>query len=268
MDGSLSRYLDKSKNSIFNMKMQVSYPSHHSWLKDITSGLAIDFSGRTAKKIHTTLPLLADFNVTYTIEPLSEAFLSDFMPLYTQEIGAKENALMQDIPEKTLHNAASSFPYFCLSLRENGVFIGGTIFSVRADRISYAYRTFQNAWVAAPFKASPALIGEYAVAQFACDQHLAFLSHGKDRNPYGLNANIGLATFKLSVGCWPSVAKDCEIKTIDTDTITKDCLILALPESGKKITKAYLITSQETEAKHIQVTKYPDLLQVKVLYRD
>jgi hypothetical protein len=265
---SLSRYLDKVKNIIFNIKMQVTYPSHHSWLKDITSGLAIDFSGRTAKKIHASLPKLADFGITYTIEPLSEAFLSEFMPLYTQEIGAKENALMQDIPGKTLYNTESSFPYFCLSLRENGLFIGGTIFSVRSDRISYAYRTFLNVWNAAPLKASPALIGEYAVAQFACDKKLSFLSHGKDRNPYGLNANIGLATFKLSVGCWPSVPPISEIKTIDTETITKDCLILELPESGKKITRAYLITSRETETKHIQVTKYPDLLQVEVLYRD
>jgi hypothetical protein len=248
--------------------MQVTYPSHHSWLKDITSGLAIDFSGRTAKKIHATLPLLADFCVTYTIEPLRESFLSDFMPLYTSEISSKENALVQDIPGKTLYNTTATAPYFCLSLRENGVFIGGTIFSVRSDRISYAYRTFQNSWVTAPFKASPALIGEYAVAQFACDLKLPFLSHGKDRNPYGLNANIGLATFKLSVGCWPSVSKGCEIKTIDTDTLTKDCLILELPPEGAKITKAYLVTSRATEAKHIQATKYPDLLQVEVLYRD
>jgi hypothetical protein len=259
-------FLDKVNNTLFNLKMQVSFPSHHSWLKDISAGIEIDFSGRAAKKIHASLPLLEASNITYTIEPLSGAFFADFMPLYTAHIGGKQNSLLHDVEEKTLHKV-SSFSYYSFSLRENGVFIGGTIFSLRTDRISYAYRAFQTDWTDARLKASPAMIGEYVVAQFASEQGKQFLSHGKDRNPYGLNAAIGLATFKLSVGCKASVSKGAEVRTIDTDTITEDCLILTMPEEGTSITKAYLVTTPESLDKHIQVTKYPDLLEVEVLFR-
>ena len=256
------------KNIIFNTEMQVTFPSHHQWLKDISAGPEIDFSGSVAQKIHASLPHLEKFGVTYSIKPLSEDFLNDFMPKYQIEIGSKQNALMQDVPGKTLYNKESSYPYFCFSLEENGVFIGGTIFSVRKDRVAFAYRAFTNSWIDAKLRASPALIGEYAVAQYAASIGLTHISHGRDRNPYGLNANIGLATFKLSVGCRPSALGEFEVLTIETSTLNEDCLILELPKEGTRITKAYLVTLHETEENYLRVTKYPDLLQVEVLYRD
>ncbi len=247
--------------------MQITYPSHHQWLKDISAGFEIDFSGSVAQKIHSSLPHLADFGVDYQIEPLGEAFLKDFMPMYESEIGAKQNALLHDVPGKTLYNKESRFPYFCLSLKENGFFIGGAIFSIRPDRVAFAYRAFNNAWIEAKLRAGPALIGEYAVAQYASKIGSTFLSHGKDRNPYGLNASIGLATFKLSVGCRPSVRGEYEIFTLDTDTLKEDCLILEMPTKGPSITKAYLVTLPENETKYTRATKYPNLLKVEVIYR-
>lgn len=229
----------------------------------------MDFSGRAAKKIHASLPILEENNVTYSIQPLTENFFSDFIPLYTEQIGNKQNALLYDVKDKTIFNKTHSFPYYSFSLYESGKFIGGTIFSLRTNIISYAYRTFNNNWQNTHIKASPAMIGEYVIAQFATEQGKKFLSHGKDRNPYGLNAAIGLATFKLSVGCRPSVGKDNEytIDTIETATITQDCLILEQPKEGVDITKAYLVTTSENLAKYIQVTKYPDQLAVEVLLR-
>jgi hypothetical protein len=235
---------------------------------DISSGIEANFSGRVAKKILSTLPLLPTLGISYRIEPLTEAYLAKFLPLYEANIGGKQNALMQDVRGKTLNNTASTFPYFSISLFENEVFMGGAIFSLRTDRISYAYRTYINEWTKAKLQAGPALIGEYAVASFACEKDLAFVSHGKDRNPYGLNASIGLAAFKISVGCRPSIGGEYEIKTLDTNTLTEDCLILELPKEGTSITKAYLVTLRENEQKHLRVTKYPDSLQVEVLYRD
>ena len=249
--------------------MQVTFPSHHRWQKDISSGIEIDFSGRAAKKIHASLPILEENSINYSIETLAEDFFIDFMPLYTEQIGNKQNALLYDVKDKTLFNKTHSFPYYSFSLYESGVFIGGTIFSLRTNIISYAYRTFKNNWQQAKVKASPAMIGEYVIAQFAAEHGKKFLSHGKDRNPYGLNAAIGLATFKLSVGCRPSVGKESEytIQIIDTDIIIEDCLILEQPKEGTNITKAYLVTSPENLEKYIQVTKYPDQLTVEVLFR-
>ena len=248
--------------------MQITYPSHHCWLVDISSGLDSCFSGRVAKKINSTLPLLAQANITYKIEPLHETFFDDFSPLYTDHIGAKKNALIHNIKEKTLYNETGKFPYYCLTLRERGLFLGGVIFSLRSDRVSYAYRSFINEWQEAKLKAGPALISEYAVAQFACEKGLQFISHGKDRNPYGLNAAIGLATFKMSVGCLPTIGGKFEVKTLDTSNLTQDCLILEQPKSGSSITKAYLVTLPETEDKYLRSTKYPDQLEVQVIHRN
>ena len=78
----VSCYLDKKYNTLFNMQMQVTYPSHHQWLKNISAGPEIDFSGSVAQKIHASLPHLDKHGVTYSIKPLSEDFLKDFMPMY------------------------------------------------------------------------------------------------------------------------------------------------------------------------------------------
>lgn len=237
-------------------------------MKDISAGFEIDFSGSVAEKIRTTVPRLEAAGVSYNIEPLTEAFLKSFMPMYEAEIGAKQNAMVHDVRGNTLDNPEAKHPYFCLSLKEDGLFVGGSIFSVRPNSVAFAYRAFSGSWISKSLRASPSLVGEYAVAQYACEQGKIYLSHGKDRNPYGLNASIGLATFKLSVGCRPSIRQGAyEIQTIDTNTIKTDCLILEMPKVGEAITKAYLVTSPETEDQYLRVTKYPRLLEVEVIHR-
>ncbi len=249
--------------------MQVTYPSHHCWERDVSDNPYNHFSPRTAGKIRTALALCAETGVTYHIAPLDEGFLNQFVPLYTAHIGNKANAMLHDIYANTLGKEVPTFPYFCLSLYEQGEFIGGTIFSLRPQRISFAYRTFNTTWKQAPLKITPAYISEYLLAEFSCQHALNYISHGKDRNPYGLNAGIGLAIFKLSVGCRATVAKKSELKTLDTSTLTEDVLILAAPKAEETaITHAYLITSRENEHKYLQATKYPELLTVEVLYRD
>lgn len=247
--------------------MQLTYPSNHRWQRTVSGDALSHFSPRTAGKIRTALTLLEDNNIHYDISPLSSSFLDLFLPLYAEHIGKKDNAIVHDVYEKTLGAPASNFPYYAFSLYEGDQFIGGTIFSLRPDRISFAYRVFLPRWVRAAIKITPAYIGEYVTAEFAQQHNLPFISHGRDRNPYGLNAAVGLATFKLSAGCHAYVPTDCEIKTLETDTIQTDALVLLAPSEGTLITNAVLITSKEMEAKHLQVTKYPNLLTVEVLYR-
>jgi hypothetical protein len=249
--------------------MQVTYPSHHRWMRDISAGVDIGVSGRIVKLITKSLPLLEQSGIITKIEPLHEGFFDEFTPMYTENIGKKNNAIVFDVKATTLEKASNEFPYFGFSIHEQGQYIGGTIFSLREDRVSYAYRTFEKQWFNAKIPANPALIGEHLIAEFARNQGRNLLSHGKDRNPYGLNSAIGMAIFKLSVGCHPSNVADgtYEVRTIETDEITEDCLILEQPTTGVDITKAYLVTSRETEQKYLQVTKYPNQLQVEVLYR-
>jgi hypothetical protein len=248
--------------------MQVTFPSHHRWQRSVSSDPLEHFSPRTSGKIKTAISKLASEHITHEIKPLDEGFFELFLPLHLAHLDKKDNVIVHDVVKNTLRNTGSNHPYYSLSLFEQGEFIGGTIFSIRTDRISFAYRVFLPSWKHAPLKISPAYIGEYLTAQFAHERNLPFISHGQDRNPYGLNADIGLATFKLSAGCSAFAASKAEVNTIETADIQQDCLILEQPIDGKVIKKAYLVTSRETEHKYLQVTKYPNQLLVKVLYRD
>lgn len=248
--------------------MKIEYSNHHRWFRENTSDPMTYFQGRNRKKILSSLDQLEKHGITHVIEPLTKEFFSWFTPLYTSHITVKKNAIVHDTYQKTLGKPVIEYPYFSLTLKENDVYKGGTIFSVREDRLAYAYRVYERTWDSAPIKANPALLAEYFVAEYASRTNLKYVSHGRDRNPYGLNSDIGLATFKLSVGCYPLLTENPEFDVIDTETLTGDALILKKPENGVRITEAYLVTAHDTEAKHIQVTKYPELLEVTRIYRD
>jgi hypothetical protein len=265
----ISYSIDKVNNPVFNILMEITYPSHHRWQRDVSNDPFEHFSPRTAGKIRTALGLCPETGVSYNIKPLDEEFLAQFVPLYTEHISGKANAIVHDVYTKTLGKETPPFPYYALSLLEQGDFIGGTIFSLRPDQMSFAYRAFNPIWKQANLKISPAYVAEYVAAEFAVQNNLSTISHGKDRNPYGLGAAIGLAIFKLSVGCHAFVVEKCEVKTLDPSTIDDDVLVLIPPSSdATAITKALLITSRASEHKYLQVTKYPEQLTVEVLYRD
>jgi hypothetical protein len=218
--------------------------------------------------INQSLPLLDENGVVITIKLLDEDFFIEFTPMYAANIGSKENALVHDVMATTLLQPRTNSTHYGFSIHEKGCYIGGTIFSLRSESVSYAYRTFQKNWNEARLNANPALIAEHMIAEFGRNNGKNNLSHGKDRNPYGLNSAIGMAGFKLSVGCAPfNLVGAYDIKTLDTDTLEKDCLILEQPNEVGKITKAYLVTSRENEHKYLQITKYPNQLAVEVLYR-
>lgn len=249
--------------------MQIEYPSHVRWFRKTTNNPSEYLTGKNGKKIAASIQQLTSQNITWKLEPLEKDFFDNFTPLYQEIIGAKQNGHVHDVYETTLGKEFIEFPYYGLSIFEQGAYVGGTIFSVREDRVAYAYRAYQREWNSAQLKAQPALIAEYLVAEFATQRKLRYVSHGKDRNPYGINSAIGLAIFKLSVGCRPLLTEDYTTNILITDTVTTDALVMTLPyEPTRYITSAYLLTSRANEHKYIQATKYPEQLNVTVLFRD
>ncbi len=247
--------------------MEISYPNYTVWQRE-TSKNPLDFvQGKTKKKLESTIKKLTEAGIDTLIEPLERSFFEWFTPLYNSHIASKQNNIVHDIYAKTLGKETIDFPYFSLTLFERGEKIGGTIFSSRPDRIAYAFRIFPSDWQHANLLASPALVGEYAIETYAIEHQIPHVSHGRDRNPFGINAAIGLATFKLSMGCQPVLPTVYEAHTLDSDTVDVDTLVLTLPTQGEAITKAFLVTTPENEARHVQVTKYPHLLSVETLYR-
>lgn len=247
--------------------MKLRYATTHKWIETITADPLSELGKNNKSRIRSTVKNLLSADIKHEIKPLDQSILDWFVPLYLERIGSKENPKVFDIYGTTL-GKESKYKYFALILFEDGEPIGATIFSERKNLLSIAYRIFPNQWKNHSLQANPSLYTEYLLNQYGWERGYKKLSHGRDRNPYGLNSHIGLAIFKLSVGCkafLPSV--DCMVDEIDLDEINEDILILVYPEDGDQITNAILYVKDDNFYKYDQVTKYPNRLAVEVIYR-
>ncbi len=250
------------------VRMIIEYANKHRWYKTLQADPLEGFGENSQARIKSTLKKVSSVGVVTTIQPLTKELLAEFLPIYKEEIDRKDNPKIFDVEEKTLGSAASRYPYFYLSLHEKGAHLGGTIFAERPDALFVSYRAYRPDWQETKLQAKPALYAEYITANHAVRLGKSRISHGRDRNPYGLNANIGLAAFKLAIGCRVYMLEEFELNQIDTDTIETDALVLQYPgDSIERISKAFLITTKNTEHKWLQVTKYPQALEVETIYR-
>lgn len=246
--------------------MQINYADHHKWVKTVPRDDVFGSFGDSGKeKLKSTLNKISDSRVTSIIRPVDEFFLSWFIPMYTENIHKKGNPKIHPIKDKVLNGNKI---YYALQLFEDQKPVGGTIFSVQEATISIAYRVYSNDWLMHSFRASPSLYTEYLIEQHARTIDCVTIIHGRDRNPYGMNAGIGLAIFKLAVGCQPYLSSSYELKELNTENCSEDALVFEYPgEEDQKIAKAYLITSPSTQGKWSAVIKYPQFLDVEVVNR-
>jgi hypothetical protein len=253
--------------------MELSYAAKHIWRKPTTEEPEVLYSKKNVKRIRSTLTRLIENEVSATYEPLSQEFLSWFNPLYTDLIGKKRNANVHDLYTKTLGNPTPAHEFWCLTVSMGSTRLGGAIIFSNAERLMIAYRAFLPKWPHGSLQASPSLYAEYVIAKTAYDLGKQQISHGKDRNLYGINSDIGQLIYKLSVGYrpqlpLPTTADAQQMCTIDTTTIHEDAVILHYPQTGDKITEATLVTARDTEEKYAQLVHYPELLKVTTVYRD
>lgn len=243
-------------------------PKHH-WYKDVMEKPELLFGDKNRKRILSTIPKVDDHNISYELAQLDQSFLNWFTPVYINAIGAKPNAMVHNLYEATIGNIESLSEYWSFTLYQNNEILGATIFGIREDRIMIAFKTYQQKWLSGTLQANPTLYSEYILAKFAHDKGKELMSHGTDRNPYGINAGIGLATFKLSTGYRPSVPKtvfETGSEIFDTSTISEDVLLLHFPESEQLITEATLFTTPEAVDTYTQLLRYPERLHVHVSY--
>lgn len=251
--------------------MPIPYSKFHRWYKPVVEEPETLFSKKNRKRIISTLNRIDEHDISHTFTPLDDAFLSWFTPLYTETVGSKQNAVVHDIRGATLGNHDSPSEYWGLTLTEHGRPIGGTIFGMRDEKLMTVFKTYPYKWAEGSLQANPTLYSEYLLCRHAFETGKGWISHGKDRNPYGPNAAIGLATFKLSVGYQASIleaGEGYERELFDETDLAEDALLLHYPESGEEITAATLFTSTATEEKYAQLTSYPELLTISVRLRD
>lgn len=246
--------------------MKITHATHQYWLKRFEDSPLAGFSKSNREKLKSAIKAAPEAGISADFSVLTEADIEWFVPLYDSMLSGKRNPFKHDIHGSTLGKAGAE--YWILKLSSNGIPIGATIFSVKDWYVSIAFRTYPNSWPDQKLRAAPALYADYAISEHALSLNMNALSHGLDRNPYGPNSHIGLAIFKLSVGCKPHIPVTPEFTEIETDNITESTLLLLQPETGRVITDAKLFLKREDEERYAQVCKYPELLRVEVNYID
>ncbi len=251
--------------------MEITYATGHKWSKKVVEDSLSLFGKSEQKKIAETLKKINTSDISYTIQPLDEEFFGWWLPLYEERISTKDNPKIFNVKDKTLGNPDKDKKYFSLTLLEGNIKLGGLIFSVKENTLYFAYRTFAYDWEKAILRCGPSLYVEYVVAEHAKRLGLKNISHGKDHNPYGLNSSIGLALFKLSVGCLPQLPEEnFTVERLDAEKLDKDALVFEYPQESVKcasITKIYLIASLEGQNKWSQLERFSDVLDIEIITR-
>lgn len=248
--------------------MKVTYALEYNWTKPVDKDPLNEFSKKSRARLRSTLNKIEESSVSHKIEPLTEETLSWFTPLYNETISNRGNPKIFDIFSTTL-GKGSKYTYYSLILFEEEKPVGATIFSERKSVLSVAYRISPHDWENNSLPSTPSHYVEYLLNEYAWKRGYKKLSHGKDRHPYGINSQIGLAIFKLSIGC-RAYTSTTEYNTaeIDLDSITEDQLIFEHPRDGREVTKGYLCIQSDHLNKYLQATKYPDQIEVEIITRD
>ncbi len=247
--------------------MIITIPEKVRWVKNVPTDPLESYSSKKRKRLRQLREQYSDIIQT-SIEPLTAELLTWFEPLYKKTISEKNNAQLFDISAKTI-DSNNGKKYLALVISENGERIGASIFSQLPDRINVAFRIFPQSWSSFRSDASPTLYSDWVLSEYALKQSITTMSHGKDRNPYGPNADIGLALFKLSVSCKPSIPNDCGSTEFDVDHIIENTLLLLQPSAGtSRITKSILVCDVNSAKKYEPLSKYPELMEVEIITKD
>lgn len=248
--------------------MVIIHASHHSWFKNISDDCLKNYGKSDMKKLIRTINEAPQSGVKVVFGKADHTFFEWFMPKHKEAISKKFNPLLLDVRGTTIEKPGKKSIYKTLTLWQKDKIVGGCIFSCWQERYSIAYRIYDRNWPHHTLAASPALYGEYLLDEYTRSRKKNTLTHGLDRNPYGINSSIGLAIFKLSVGCNAKLRHNhLEKIELDTDQITTDTLVLHYPKHDEIIKEATLICAKQNLERYTQLFIYEDRIKVNTLLK-
>lgn len=239
-------------------------PEKIRWLKESSADPLQYYSDKISARIVKTHAKHLENEINVNIEPLTDEIRAWFTPLYTETIKEKLNPVIFDIHATTIDTPEKK--YYALILTEHKVRLGAIIFSEPVGQLNITYKIFPNNWTTSSLPANPALYADYLISLHAYNIHKALISHGKDRNPYGMNSAIGLAVYKLSLGYLPSLPIEYSLKKVDTETLQQDTLAFFTNESTGLLNGA-LFTLPENETHWSRLISYSPKINLEVHYR-
>lgn len=226
------------------------YPHYICWKIDISKVSDADhiFGSRTGKKLRKARELLLKSPYIFKVESVTEALLDAFTPLYEENIGTKKNAAIFPVKDRIMKSIRNGENQEMVSLYEHGTFVGGMIYNIKEQNVSVSFKVFpKTPSIKLPVNLS--ILAEYMLITRALELGKPTIVHGRDRNAYGQNSNIGLAMYKLQIGSVPYVSATKENPSHDEHTaiFSEDTLIFLAPKEGDKITRATLYTNKSEE---------------------
>lgn len=246
---------------VSQISMAILYPQYLGWRCDMTGIESPDafFSKKAMDRIKKTWKILEDSPYRLAREEnVGVDYLDRFVPVYTEHIGAKKNGFVYPVKERILTGIEKGGVYEAFSLYERDALIGGFIYAVRTKSLSSCFRAFPHKLpIAVP--ASISHLGEHMLFARALELEKKFIKHGKDRNAYGLHSNIGLAQYKMRLGCDPWVSKTPENVLLEVPALCEgtDALFFLSSELRGRMVEGILVSDQSQEE---LVSLYPTLL--------
>ncbi|MBT3538588.1 hypothetical protein HOF40_03495 [Candidatus Parcubacteria bacterium] len=239
---------------------QNNYPKFVLWktdVKNVQNAYEL-FGKKTAKRIEKSIEKILESDYEIRFEDVDESFIDAFLPIYTDSITQKKGKLY-NVKEKIKKFQDEGVVYRSISLYKENILKGAMIYTIREKNLGISYNIFPNEIsVKLPIK-NITFVADYHIYQDAIDRKKEFVSHGKDRNLYGIptHSSIGVANHKLRAASLPHVSNSMknEILNLDELSIDEDTLIFSGDEKGASIKKALLVskTSEEEMRKRYSI---------------
>lgn len=240
--------------------MYATYPRYLAWRRtlDGVTDPDIFFSAKTVGRIHKAMAQLAQSRYRLVYDDVDATYLDAFTPVYEAHISGKKHGHVYTVKENVLAGIAKGSAYGAISLYEGEALVGGFVYSIHAKALSSAYRAFPHSL---PIKLAITIshLAEHMFFARAIALGKTHIRHGKDRNAYGLHSNIGLAEYKMRLGCKPYISKapDNELLGFPVDCTGEDALFFLGSEPGQRMTDAVLVSDLP---KTLLREKYPVLM--------
>ena len=251
----------------YSQTMNINYPTKIAWRRYLQDESFFAHSKSKQKALRNFLDKVEQNNITHEYITPDEPFYNWFEGMYEAMLDKKANALSFNVREYQIMERQLPTPKYALILKNAGTPVGATIFFKCARSYNIAFKTYETSWPHnKKLRIGPSLYSEYLLFKKGLQDNKDFVSLGIDRNPYGPNADIGLATYKLSAGYVPREIKNAEYKDIDASTVTDDTLVFK-PSTHKEkfITDAVLIAADPDRYEMLQ--KQTTLSDLEIISR-
>jgi|694.fasta_scaffold58263_1 hypothetical protein len=230
--------------------MKLAFPNKVNWRIYLGSQFSLEkHFGKSYAKIVKSVDALARDGYKVEFKDLTEELLDQFIPLYEQNLIAKKNPKIFDIKKLIEQTQSDNATIQMLVLSKDDKFLGGYIFSNYENSYRIMFVVLPKSLETKIFVNNVAFLMIFKMIEKSLEDKKEYFSHGRDRNLFGLNADIGLAIFKLRCGFKPYIKDKPDIEFLDEFKWngTDDVLLFAGDQVEKKITKSYLFTNKKDE---------------------